>query len=231
MCLTEEIFRNNLQQIRAKLSLAATRAGREVSAIQLLPVTKTKPAEVIDWVAVAGLGRVGENRVQEAAAKKAATEAGVGWELIGYLQSNKAKQAATLFERIQSVDRKSLVDALDKWRGQSGLAPLPVLLQVNAGRDPAKAGVLPENAEDLLRHALQAANLKVEGLMTIAPFSDDPEVARQAFRTLAHLRDELVSRLGHPLPELSMGMSGDLEAAVEEGSTIVRVGSALFGTR
>jgi hypothetical protein len=176
---------------------------------------------------------VGENRVQEAREKKlSCSGVGVRWELIGHLQSNKAKIAAGLFDRIQSVDSPGLLDGLD--RAAAAARPggrLPVLLQINAGRDPAKHGCELEDAPALLEHALTCYHIVVEGLMTIAPLSDDPDVARRAFEALRECRDALVPRGGVSLAELSMGMSDDWRAAVLAGSTQIRVGSALFGAR
>jgi pyridoxal phosphate enzyme (YggS family) len=154
----------------------------------------------------------------------------VRWELIGHLQSNKAKIAATHFGRIQSVDSEKLLNVLDRAAGELG-RKLPVLLQVNAGNDPAKFGAEPADAPRLLDLALAKPHLQVDGLMTIAPLSDDPAVARRTFANLRAIRDQLAARTGAPLRELSMGMSGDLDAAIAEGSTLVRVGSALYGAR
>jgi hypothetical protein len=197
----------------------------------LLPVTKTQPPEVVQFVVQhGGFEAVGENRVQETAEKRPRVAGRLRWELIGHLQSNKARQAVELFERVQSVDRAKVLTALDRAAGEQGRR-LAVLLQVNAGNDPAKFGVDPEAAPALLEQALQLPHLRVDGLMTIAPLSDDPTVARRTFARLREIRDDLVKRCGLPLNELSMGMSGDLDAAIAEGSTLVRVGSALFGAR
>jgi pyridoxal phosphate enzyme (YggS family) len=177
------------------------------------------------------LGAVGENRVQEAVEKRAAMAASaLRWELIGHLQSNKAKLAVLHFERIQSVDSEKLLTALDRAAANLG-KKLPVLLQINAGNDPAKFGAEPADAPRLLEHALTLPHLQVDGLMTIAPLSSDPAVARRTFANLRRIRDDLATRFGVPLRELSMGMSGDLDHAIAEGSTLVRVGSALYGPR
>ena len=203
---------------------------------------KTHPADAAAFAARAGLAAVGENRVQEAAAKRPetaklllATEAvAPRWELIGHLQSNKARLAAETFDRIQSVDTEKLVRQLDRAAGELA-RPLSVLIQVNAGRDPAKFGCELEDAPRLMEAALAAPRLRVEGLMTIAPLgsteAETTEHARRTFATLRELRDSLVARFGKPLPELSMGMSADLEIAVAAGSTCVRIGTALYGAR
>ena len=150
--------------------------------------------------------------------------------MIGHLQTNKARLAATHFDRIQSVDSEKLIVALN--RAATGLGrKLPMLLQINAGHDPAKFGAEPDAAPRLLELALAQPGLQVDGLMTIAPLSDDPAVAHRTFANLRLIRDGLTVRFGLPLRELSMGMSGDLEAAIAEGSTQVRIGTALFGPR
>ncbi|TVR49391.1 MAG: YggS family pyridoxal phosphate-dependent enzyme [Puniceicoccaceae bacterium] len=223
-------FQQNLQSLRERVARACDRCGRDPGSIELLPVTKTFPPEVVRQVVEAGLPAVGENRVQEALVKMDAVGGGLRWELIGPLQSNKARPAAERFARIQSVDRVKIVDALARHAGAAGLT-LPILLEINAGRDPAKHGVLPEEAEALLTAALARSALRVEGLMTIAPLDEDPAVARRCFAALRECRDRLESTAGVRLPVLSMGMSGDFEAAIEEGSTLIRVGSALFGAR
>jgi pyridoxal phosphate enzyme (YggS family) len=230
MLLPYAEFAVRAEAVRQTIARLCAAAGRPAGEVELMAVTKTHPAEAADYAARFGLRAVGENRVQEAVAKRAATQAAVAWELIGPLQSNKARLAAQHFDRIQTVDREKLVDALDRAAGELGRT-LPVLLQINAGRDPAKSGAAPEEAERLLAAALARPHLRVEGLMTVAPLSPDPEVAVRTFAALRDLRDQLRERMGTPLRELSMGMSGDLPAAIAAGSTLVRVGSALFGAR
>ncbi len=226
-----QAFLIRLEETRLRIRAACERAGRPFQEVQLLPVTKTHPAAAAEFVAQAGLPVVGENRVQEAADKRDQAQApALRWDLIGHLQSNKARLAARTFDRIQSVDREKLVGALDQAAGELGKT-LEVFLQINAGYDPAKFGADPADAPRLLEAVLGAKNLRVTGLMTIAPLSDDPAVAERTFAHLRTIRDDLVTRFQTSLPELSMGMSGDLEAAVAAGSTIVRVGTALFGSR
>lgn len=202
--------------------------------VELLAVTKTHPAAAVEYAARYGLRAVGENRVQEAVDKRAGTSAGIAWELIGHLQSNKARLAAQHFERVQSVDSEKLVNHLDRAAGELGKT-LPVLLQVNAGNDPAKFGAEPADAPRLLELALGKPHLRVDGFMTIAPLGATPaetaEHARRTFENLRILRDELAGRFGTPLRELSMGMTGDMAIAIAAGSTMVRVGTALFGAR
>jgi PLP dependent protein len=227
-------FVRRADRVRAEIGEAATLAGRSPAAVTLLAVTKTHPATAAEYVARYGLTAVGENRVQEAAAKRPLVQASLRWELIGHLQSNKAKLAAQCFDRVQSVDSVKLLRQLDRAVGELGKT-LPILLQINAGNDPAKFGAEPEEAAPLLEAALGLKNLTVDGLMTIAPLGTDARenarLARTTFRNLRTIRDELAARFGVPLAELSMGMSGDLAIAISEGSTLVRVGTALFGER
>lgn len=230
MFIDYDVFQARADALLGRIAELCRAAGRKPHEVTLLPVTKTHPAAAVEYAARYGLAAVGENRVQETVEKRARTSASVRWELIGHLQSNKARLAATHFGRIQSVDSEKLLDALDRAAGELG-GKLPVLLQLNAGHDPAKFGADPAAAPRLLDHALTRPHLQVDGLMTIAPLSPDPAVARRAFARLRNVRDDLAARSGKPLRELSMGMSGDLEAAIAEGSTLVRVGTALFGPR
>jgi PLP dependent protein len=223
-------FKNRADAIRAQIAAACVAAGRDPSTVELLAVTKTHSAEAADYASRYGLRAVGENRVQEAVDKQSKCPAKIQWELIGHLQSNKAKLAAAHFDRVQSVDSEKLLNHLDAAAATLGKV-LPVLLQINAGRDPAKFGAELEDSPRLLEAALAKKNLRIDGFMTIAPLSDDPAVAVRTFETLRTLRDELAAKFGVPLHELSMGMSGDMDAAVRAGSTQVRVGTALYGTR
>ncbi len=230
MQLTYEEFKSRADAVRAQIAAACAQAGRDSREVELLAVTKTHPATAAAHAARYGLRAVGENRVQEAVDKRAQCTAPIAWELIGHLQSNKARLAAAHFDRIQSVDSEKLLNHLDRAAAELGKV-LPILLQINAGNDPAKFGAEPEDAPRLLELALTRPALRVDGLMTIAPLSDDPAVAERTFANLRTIRDRLAPQFGTPLRELSMGMSGDLVAAVAAGSTLVRVGTALFGTR
>lgn len=227
---TYDAFKSRADTLRAQIASACLRAGRDPAEVELLAVTKTHPAAAADYAARYGLRVVGENRVQEAVEKQPRCASRIQWELIGHLQSNKAKLAAAHFDRIQSVDSEKLLNVLDTAAAALGKT-LPVLLQINAGRDPAKFGAEIEDAPRLLETALAKKNLRIDGFMTIAPLSDDPSVAERTFATLRELRDNLSVRFATPLRELSMGMSGDLEAAILAGSTQVRVGTALYGSR
>ncbi len=235
MFIAYEEFVRRADVVRAQIAAACATSGRDPATVELLAVTKTHPVTAADYAARYGLRGVGENRVQEAAEKRPVCAApALRWELIGHLQSNKAKLAATHFDRVQSVDSDKLLNHLDRAAAELGKI-LPVLLQINAGRDPAKFGAELEEAPRLLELALTKKNLRIDGLMTIAPLGATPaeaaDHAQRTFTQLRALRDELAARFQAPLRELSMGMSGDLAPAIAAGSTQVRVGSALYGAR
>jgi pyridoxal phosphate enzyme (YggS family) len=231
--MPEQDFYKQFLKLKQRIAIAAESAGRSEASVELLPVTKFHPPEVVQWCFNAGLMAVGENRVQEAASKRESLgELGpkMRWELIGHLQSNKTKLAVQTFDRIQSVDSVKLIERLARLAGECERV-LPVLLQFNTGRDSAKSGFEVEEAEAAAEAVMAAPELAWQGLMTIAPLSDDPAVAQRAFAGLRELRDSLSSRFAIDLPVLSMGMTGDLECAIREGSTQIRVGTALFGER
>ena len=230
MIIPYDEFCRRADTVRAGIAAACVRAGRKPDEVGLLAVTKNHPPAAAEYAARYGLPAVGENRVQEGVDKRAATTAEVRWELIGHLQSNNAKLAATHFDRIQTVDSEKLLRLLDRAAAEAGKI-LPVLLQINAGHDPAKFGADLADAPRLLDAALTQSHLKVEGFMTIAPLSDDTSVATRTFTTLRELRDQLAGETGALLPELSMGMSGDYVEAIAAGSTQVRIGTALYGER
>ncbi|MEO0795773.1 MAG: YggS family pyridoxal phosphate-dependent enzyme [Verrucomicrobiota bacterium] len=224
-----EDFIKNHESIQARVALACEKAGRDRSMVTVMPVTKTHPADAIEYAVKAGYRSVGENRVQEAI-DKMPQSVPCDWELIGHLQSNKAKDAVKHFCRIQSVDSEKLIRRLNAAAEQQSKT-MRILLQINAGEDPAKFGATCEAADPLVELALNLTNIRLEGLMTIAPLSDDPTIARRCFERLRTTRDRLQERFQTALPELSMGMSGDLESAIVEGSTVVRLGSAFYGER
>lgn len=230
MLISFEDFQVNLTAVREQMSQACDAANRPLGSVMLLPVTKNHPVDVVRYAWQAGIGSVGENRVQEALGKMDDADPDLCWELIGPLQSNKAKRVAERFHRVQTVDRAKIANGLNRYAGDAGRT-LRILLQVNAGRDPAKSGVELEDAAALLESALQCDNLIVDGLMTIAPLSEDSAVARRTFAELRDCRDRLEAQFSVKLPELSMGMSGDMADAIAEGSTMVRVGTALYGMR
>jgi len=234
MLISFNEFTLRADNIRTQIAKACATTGRDPRDVELMAVTKTHPATAAEYAARYGLRAVGENRVQEAVEKKPQTSAAIAWELIGHLQSNKAKIAVQYFDRVQSVDSEKLLHHLDRAAAELGKT-LPILLQINAGNDPAKFGADLADAPRLLETALGKRNLHVDGLMTIAPLGPTAaETAVHATRTFTNLRllrDDLAARFGTPLRELSMGMTGDLAAAVAAGSTLVRVGTALFGVR
>jgi pyridoxal phosphate enzyme (YggS family) len=220
-----------IREVRTRIAAAAERSGRAADAVTLVAVGKTHPAPVVDAAVRAGIEHLGENRVQEAGDKKPGV-ASATWHLIGPLQRNKAGPALEIFDVVHTIDRVSLVDRLEllldrDWPGRR----LPVLLEVNVGGEEQKAGVDPGGAAELLRHAVAQPALEVRGLMTVPPYSEVAEDSRRHYVTLRRLRDRLADDVGHGLPELSMGMSHDFEVAVEEGATLVRVGTAIFGPR
>jgi pyridoxal phosphate enzyme (YggS family) len=227
----------NLAQVRARMDAAAARAHRSPDEIVLVAVSKTMPLERVVQAYEAGQRHFGENRVQEAEAKITAWPAGrvtdrPTWRLIGRLQRNKARRAVQLFDAIDSVDSLDLARALDRCAAEAGKIR-PILLEVNVAGEVSKGGFAPgEGFAAAVRAIVALPNLRVDGLMTVAPLAGDPETARPVFRALRLLRDGL--RRQHPSlpwPHLSMGMSGDFEVAIEEGATLVRLGRALFGAR
>ena len=228
--ITEEEFKQNLDELKDQLASACSSANRRIDEVQILPVTKNWPVEAVLYAQRAGFSRVGENRVQEALFKQEGIE-GIKWDLIGHLQSNKAKLVAGRFSRVQTVDSSKVLEKLNLALERAD-EKLGILIQVNTGKDPAKAGILEEHCEALIEQAFSFPNLVVEGLMTIAPYApNEPLIARDAFSRLRILRDRMSAQFNTPLPELSMGMTGDLEEAVMEGTTMIRVGSALYGQR
>ena len=219
-------------QVRARIARAGERAGRDPAAVSLVAVTKMHPADVVRAAVAAGLADFGENRVQEGAAKAAALAdlPGLKWRMIGRLQSNQARAAVKSFQEIESVDRLELVSRIARAADGRPQA-YPILLEVHLGEEASKGGIEPDAAEVLLKAALAEKSLRVDGLMAVPPYDDDPEASRPHFRRLRVLAEELRQSTGAALPELSMGMSHDFEVAIEEGATIVRVGTALFGPR
>jgi PLP dependent protein len=217
-----ETLPERLEAVRARIALAAERSRRDPASILLLAVTKIFPASVIVDAYNLGLRDFGENYVQEFEDKAPAVRGltGARFHLIGHLQSNKSKKAAEIFDAIQTVDAPKLARRLN----ESGRA-LDVMLEVKLSSEDAKSGAAPEELPDLIAAVRACSNLSLLGLMTMPPWSDDPEAARPYFRRLRDLAER------HGLTQLSMGMSHDIEAAIEEGSTCVRVGTALFGKR
>jgi pyridoxal phosphate enzyme (YggS family) len=226
----------NVARVRERIVAAAHRAGRNPEEITLMGVSKTFPVECIREAHAAGLRVFGENRVQEFADKAASLNdlADAEWHLIGHLQSNKAARAAELFGAVDSVDSVRLAEKLNGAAEKAGKT-LPILIEINVGGEDAKSGVAPasEELEQVLLAAPRWGNLRVRGLMTVPPYSENPEDARPFFRQLREIRDRIALRRlpAVEIDVLSMGMSHDFEVAIEEGSTCVRVGTAIFGER
>ncbi|MEE8582187.1 MAG: YggS family pyridoxal phosphate-dependent enzyme [Myxococcota bacterium] len=235
----ETSVRDRVEAVQRRIAEAADRVGRRAEEIRLVGVSKRQPAERVVAAVLAGVAELGESYLQEARIKRPEVESLLArratrlprWRMVGHLQRNKAGQAALLFDAIESLDRTELAQELDRRAGQAGRR-LEVLLQVNLSRESQKGGVAPEQIDSLLQNCASLAHLQMVGLMTVPALDPDPEASRAAFAHLRELRDRL-RRMpgGESLRELSMGMSGDFEIAIEEGATIVRVGTALFGPR
>jgi pyridoxal phosphate enzyme (YggS family) len=220
----------NLQAVKARIATAAKQCGRNPDSVELLAVSKTFAADAIRSAHAAGQRAFGENYVQEAVDKITALHGlGLAWHFIGPIQSNKTRQIAAHFDWVHSIDRLKIAERLSAAR-PANLAPLQVCIQVNIGDENSKSGVAPAHALELARGVAALPRLKLRGMMAIPPASDDPAVQRGYFAQLRTLRDEFAGR-GLALDTLSMGMSADLEAAIVEGATIVRVGTAIFGAR
>ena len=220
-----------MESVRSRIAEAARRSGRNAEAVRLVAVSKFHPIEELLSAVDCGADILGESRVQEALSKREAWpgDKKVRWHLIGHLQKNKVRKALDLFDLIESADNIDLAETMERILAEQGRSPYPVLLEVNISREASKHGIQPEAAESLLNAMLsRCPHLRVEGLMTIAAVQGD---ARASFSKLRELAEHLRLRTGLPLPELSMGMSGDFETAIEEGSTLVRVGTAIFGPR
>ena len=220
----------NLEQIKTRIAAACHRAGRDPASVTLMAVTKTHPPESVAAAADLGIVFVGENKVQEAKAKIPLCPGKLRWHFIGHLQSNKARDAVELFEMIQSVDSLALAQELNKRCEQAGKR-MPILLEVNLAGEASKFGYSPDRLLADLADLNALPRLEVHGLMTVPPWKPDAETVRPFFRAARELKQSCEEILGAPLPHLSMGMSGDFEVAIEEGATIVRIGTALFGER
>jgi pyridoxal phosphate enzyme (YggS family) len=224
----------NLAAVMEEIRKACARSGRREDEVKIMAVTKSVAAAKIAEAKDAGISLFGENRVQEAAgkAREGAFE-GASICMIGHLQTNKASLAARVFDEVHSVDSDRVADALARHASRYRKGPLPVLMEVNAGRDPAKHGVMPEEALALARYIASLPSLRLKGLMTVAPLAGGPGAARECFKTLRALRDSMIRSGIDPdsLEDLSMGMSADFDIAVEEGATIIRLGTRIFGPR
>jgi hypothetical protein len=222
----------NLEHIRARIAQAAAKAGRDLADVTLIAVSKTVGVQEMRTAIAAGVTVFGESYLQEARIKIPQITAPVQWNFIGHLQRNKVGHAVGLFQMIHSVDSLSLAREINLAAGRQGKRAR-ILIEVNVSGETTKSGIDPEGAGSLMQDLISLPHLSVEGLMTMAPYSNDPEDARPCFRALKHLQDALNERHGPALnlKELSMGMSSDFEVAIEEGATMVRIGTAIFGER
>jgi PLP dependent protein len=220
----------NLEKIQQRIRAACERAGRSPDSVTLLAVSKTHPPETVQAAADCGQVYFGENKVQEAKAKIPLCPGRLRWHFIGHLQSNKCRDAVELFEMIQSVDSLALAREINR-RAAAAARTLPVLLEVNVAGEASKFGYAPEKLLAELRELNALPRLEIQGLMTVPPWTAEPEKSRPHFRRVRELKAQAETVLGAPLPHLSMGMSDDFDIAIEEGSTIVRIGTALFGPR
>jgi PLP dependent protein len=221
---------DRLAHVREKITAAAQRSGRNDAAIELVVISKTHSVEKINEAIEAGATLFGESRLQEAMVKIPLLPARTHWHFIGHLQKNKVRKLLPLFELFHSVDSLELAQDMDRIAAELGLFPR-VLLEVNMAGESSKHGFSPNDVEPLIEKLLGLPRLQVEGFMTMAPLTKDPETTRPFFSQMRLLRDRLAIQTGIPLSTLSMGMSNDYEVAVEEGATLVRVGSAIFGKR
>jgi pyridoxal phosphate enzyme (YggS family) len=221
---------NRLDRVRARIMAAALRAERDPRDVRLIAVSKGMPAARVDAAIEAGVEDIGENRIQEAADKQREVRNAARWHLIGHVQTNKAARAAALFDFVHSVDSRRVADALSTHR-PPGRDPIGVLLEVELTGLPTRSGVAESDVESVVQQLVNVPAIHLMGLMTIAPYSDDPEDARASFIRLRHIRDHMEHATGWALPELSMGMTNDFEVAIEEGATMVRIGRAIFGER
>lgn len=220
----------NIQSVQERIRAACARAGRDVDSVALLAVAKTHPADAVQAAAACGLILFGENKVQEAKAKIPLCPGKCRWHLVGHLQTNKARDAVELFEMIQSVDSLRLAEEINK-RAEHAAKHMRVLLEVNLAGEASKFGYAPERLLAEFKDINALPRLEIHGLMTVPPWSPVAENVRPYFRRLRELKQQCEDILGAPLPHLSMGMTGDYEVAIEEGATIVRIGTAIFGER
>jgi len=222
----------SLQRLNERVCAAARRSGRDPAEVTVVAVTKTVPLALVNEAAAAGLKDFGENRVQEAKAKIPAVTVGVRWHLIGHLQTNKVKDAVALFDLIQSVDSFRLAAEISREAGRMGKIR-DVLIQVSTTDEPQKYGCSPVELEDLAGRIAELPAIRLRGLMTIGPLTEDVTQIRTAFRSLKHMFDRLAqARFGREtMTYLSMGMSGDFEIALQEGANMLRIGTAIFGSR
>ena len=224
------IIEENLNSIRQRIAAASARAGREADSVTLLAVSKSHPPETIRAAVDCGHIFFGENEIQEAKAKIPLCPGRARWQFIGHLQSNKVRDAVELFEMIQGVDSLAIAREISK-RAEQAARTMPILLEVNVAGEGSKFGYQPAALLTELAELNTLPKIEIHGLMAIPPFTPVPEKSRPYFQKLRELKTQAEQQLGAPLPHLSMGMSGDFEVAIEEGATLVRIGTALFGER
>lgn len=228
--MPETGFAERLEAVRAAIDRSAEKSGRDASEVELAAVTKTHGPEAVREAWDCGIRIMGENKVMEAKAKIPLCPQGVEWHLIGHLQRNKTRHAVSLFSMIHSVDSIELVEAIDRIAGELSRS-VAILLEVNVSGEASKFGIKPQTVPAVVERVLSSSRITLDGFMTMAPFSPDPENSRPHFAMLRRIKEETEERFGIGLRHLSMGMSMDYAVAVEEGATIVRIGTALFGER
>jgi len=220
----------NYHAVREKAAAAAVKSGREPESVRIVAVSKTFPAPIVQEAIDQGILLLGENKIQEAKNKIPLLTGEAAFHMIGHLQSNKAREAVELFDLIHSIDKQSTADKINREAEKIDKIQ-KILIQVNTSGETAKSGVAPDQLTDLVREVLTLKNIRLEGFMTMAPFTTDEKPVRHAFSETRRLMAETNETFGISLKELSMGMSGDFEKAIEEGATLIRVGSLIFGER
>ncbi len=222
-------IKDNVDKLRMQIESAATRTERNPDEITIVAVSKEFPVERIEEAIACGIRIIGENRVQEAGRKYSAIGDRVNWHMVGHLQTNKVKEALKIFDMVQSLDSLRLAEEIEKRAGK----PIDCLIEVNTSKEPTKFGISPNQVFDFYESITKFKKIDVQGLMTIGPgwAIEDPEASRPCFRMLRDLRDEMSQEFDRPFPILSMGMTADFEVAIAEGSTMIRVGTAIFGPR
>jgi pyridoxal phosphate enzyme (YggS family) len=223
-------FAENLAAIQQRMADACARVDRSPDSVTLVAVSKNHTPDEIREAAAAGQTLFGENRVQEGKLKTSLCPGHLRWHMIGHLQSNKARDAVHFFQMIESVDSLALAQEINKWADKSAKT-MPILLEINVAGESSKFGYRPEQLVAELEQINALPKIEIHGLMTVAPWAEDPEKVRPVFRRMRELKEQCEQILGAPLPHLSMGMSGDFEVAIEEGATMIRIGTALFGPR
>jgi PLP dependent protein len=226
----ESSFAQRLENVRRRMAEACGRAGRDISEVRLVAVAKTFGPDAVIEAEQNGIDVIGESRIQEAKQKMALCPGTLQWHMIGHLQTNKCRDAVQMFRMIHSVDSLRLLEAIDVESRKAGVE-MPVCIEVNVSGERSKFGCAPEMLDSLLEASRKLTNVSIVGLMTIPPFTKDPQESRPFFRRLREVRDQAAERMKMDIGGLSMGMSDDLEVAIEEGATWVRVGSVLFGAR